>query len=167
MFRDVEMENLASIMFDDEETIQDSEGKGRYGEGIHGRDNLAVIAEESRPALAGVVGRRQAPEISRDGVFRNVEAEFQKLPADSRSAPGKILVHHFPDESSNFGIDHWPTRALWARAKAPEQPKASQMPGDNSFWFDDDQDAAPGRPKTAEQNPKYSIRDSQPRARMF
>ena len=41
------------------------------------------------------------------------------------------------------------------------------MPGDHGFWFDDDQDVAPCRPKTAEQNPEYSILDSQPRARMF
>ena len=39
------------------------------------------------------------------------------------------------------------------------------MPGDNGFWLNDDQDMAPCRPKTAEQNPKYSILGSQPRAR--
>ena len=47
MLRDVEMENLASIVFDDEETIQDSEGEGRHGEEVHGRDGLAVIAQEA------------------------------------------------------------------------------------------------------------------------
>jgi hypothetical protein len=41
------------------------------------------------------------------------------------------------------------------------------MPGDNRFWFDDNQDVAPCRPKAAEQNPKHSILDSQPRARLF
>ena len=41
------------------------------------------------------------------------------------------------------------------------------MPGDNGFWFDDAQDVAPSRPKPAEQNPKYSILDSQARASMF
>jgi hypothetical protein len=41
------------------------------------------------------------------------------------------------------------------------------MPGGNGFRFDDDQDIAPCRPKTAEQNPEYSVFRSQPRARMF
>jgi hypothetical protein len=41
------------------------------------------------------------------------------------------------------------------------------MPGDNGFWFNDDQDVAPRRPKTAEQNPKHSILDSEPRVRLF
>ena len=167
VFRDIEMEDPASTMFDDEKTIQDSEGEGRHGEEVHGRDDLAVIAKESRPELASVVGRRQAPEIAGDGAFGDVEAEFQKLTVNSGSAPGGILVRHPPDESSNLGIDLWPAQALWMRSKAPEQPKASPMPGDNGFWFNDDQDVAPCRPKTAEQNPKYPILDSQPRARMF
>ena len=40
-------------------------------------------------------------------------------------------------------------------------------PGHNGFWFDDNQDVAPRRPKPAEQDPKYSILDSQARVRMF
>ena len=167
MFRDIEMEDLASTVFDDEETIQDSEGEGRHGEEVHGRDDLAVIAEKSRPALAGVVGRGQAPEVPRDGAFRDIEAEFQKLPVNSRSTPGGIFFSHLSDESSNLAIDFWPAKGLRARAKAPEQPKASPMPGDHGFWFNDDQNTAPFWPKTAEQNPKYSILDSQPRARVF
>ena len=41
------------------------------------------------------------------------------------------------------------------------------MPGDNGFWFDNDQDVVRCRPKAAEQNPKYSILDSQSRVRLF
>ena len=79
MFRDVEMEDPASTMFDDEKTIQDSEGESRHGEEVHRRDDLAVIAKESRPELASVVGRGQAPEIAGTVSFGDVEAEFQKL----------------------------------------------------------------------------------------
>ena len=167
VFRDVEMEDPASTLLDDEETIQDMEGEGRYGEKVHGRDDLAMIAKESRPELAGVIGRSQAPEIPRNGAFGDLEAEFQKLTVNSRSAPGVILVHHPPDESSNLGIDLWPAKALWTRSKAPEQPKASPMPGDNGFWFDNDKDISPCRPKPAEQNPKYPILHLQPWARIF
>jgi hypothetical protein len=50
---------------------------------------------------------------------------------------------------------------------APEQTKASSMLGDNDLWFDDNQDIATCGPETAEQNPEYSIPDSQLRARVF
>ena len=79
VFRDVEMEDLASTMFDDEKAIQDSEGQSRYGEEVHSCDHLAMIAKESSPALAGVVGRRQASEIPRDATFRDIKAEFHTL----------------------------------------------------------------------------------------
>ena len=90
MFRDIEMEDPAPTMFDDEETVQDSEGEGGHGEEVHGRDDLAVIAKESRPELASVVGRGQVPEIAGDGAFREVEAEFQKLTVNSGSAPAAV-----------------------------------------------------------------------------
>jgi hypothetical protein len=41
------------------------------------------------------------------------------------------------------------------------------MPGDNSSWLADDQDVAPRGLEAAEQNPKYSILDSQARTRML
>jgi hypothetical protein len=41
------------------------------------------------------------------------------------------------------------------------------MPGDNGFWFDDDQGISPGRPNPTEQNPKCPILDSQSKARIF
>ena len=45
VFRDIEMDDLAPTVFDDEEAIQDSEREGRYGEEVHGRDDFAVIAQ--------------------------------------------------------------------------------------------------------------------------
>ena len=166
MFRDIEMENLASAVFDNEKAIQHAKGQSQHGEEVHGRDDVPVIAEESRPEFAGV-GRRPAPEIAGDGALGNVPAKLEELAVNSRRAPGRILVHHPPDESSNLAIDLGPAQALWARSQAPEQPKASPMPGDNRFWFDDDQGVAPGGPKPAEQSPEYSILDSEPSARMF
>ena len=80
MFRDVEMENLASIVFDDEETIQDSKSEGRHGEEVHGRDDFAVIAQESSPEFPCLLGRRQAPDVARNCAFRDLEAELESSP---------------------------------------------------------------------------------------
>jgi hypothetical protein len=108
------MEDPASTVFDDEETIQDSEGQGRHSEEVHGHDHIAVILEESSPELAGLLARIRAPEIARNSAFGDVEPEFQKLPVNSRSAPACILLYHPPDEGSNLGIDFWPAKILWA-----------------------------------------------------
>ena len=116
MFGDVEMEDLASTVFDHEKTIQDSERKSWYGEEVHGRNGLAVIAQESSPEFPCLFGRKQAVEIARNCAFRDVEAQFQKLTVNSGSAPAGILVRHSPDESSNLGIDLCPAQALWTRS---------------------------------------------------
>jgi len=128
----------------------------------HGKQDDSGGPNDPPPQLGrqlGLVPRIQTPEITRNRAFGDIEAEFEKLTVNSRSAPGRILVHHPLDESSNLGLDLWPAEAPWARSQAPEQPKASPMPDDNSIWLNDDQGIAPCRPNTAKQNPKESILD--------
>lgn len=86
---------------------------------------------------------------------------------NSRSAPGRILVYHPLVECSKLGIDLGSAATLCLRSKGPEQTKASPVSADNGFRFDDNRNVSPRRPKAAEQDPKYAILDSQPRARLF
>jgi len=73
-----------------------------HGEEVHGRNDFAVIAQESRPALAGVVGRRQAPEIAGRCVRRR-RSRVKDLTVNPRSTPRGIFAHHPSDECSNLG----------------------------------------------------------------
>jgi hypothetical protein len=114
VFRDIEMKDPPSTVFDHKETIQDSEGEGRHGEEVHGHDDIAVIAQERSPELAGLLARIQAAEIPRNSAFRDVESELQKLAVNPRSAPACILLYHPSDEGSNFSIDFWPAEILRA-----------------------------------------------------
>jgi hypothetical protein len=55
------MDHPASTVFARKETIQDSEGEGRHGKEVHGHDDIAVIAQESSPEVAGLLAGIQAP----------------------------------------------------------------------------------------------------------
>ena len=81
-----------------------------------GREGLAVIAQERSPEFPWLLGRRQMLDVARNCAFRGVEAEFEKFTMNPRSAPGGILLHHPPDESSNLGIEllacQWGTVSL-------------------------------------------------------
>ena len=114
MVRDIQMEDSSTTVLDHEEAIQHAKRQCGHGEEIHGYDDVAVIAKESNPALAGVVGRGQAPEIAGDRALGDVEAELEELAVDSWGAPGGILADHPPDDSSDLGIDLRPTKALRA-----------------------------------------------------
>ena len=119
MFRDIEVEGPASTVFDDEKAIQKPEGKGWDGEEVHGWDDLAMIAKESSPEFACLVARRQAPNITRDRTFRDVEAGFQEFAMNPGGTPGGIFLHHPLDDGSNLGVDYWPAKVFYLRSKAP------------------------------------------------
>ncbi len=76
MFPNVEMQDPAPTVFGDEKAIQDPEGPRRHRETIHGPDHIAVIAKKGCPYLAGLVTRRQAPQIARNSTFRDLEAKL-------------------------------------------------------------------------------------------
>src|SRR5215475_8631004 len=51
MARNVEVQDPAALVLDDEETVQHSEGRGRHGEQVEGDDGLAVVAKKT-PAIS-------------------------------------------------------------------------------------------------------------------
>jgi len=51
----IEMKDLAPPVLDDKEAIQDSKCGGWHGEEVHCCDDLAVIAQEGSPEIAGLV----------------------------------------------------------------------------------------------------------------
>ncbi len=97
VFRDVEMENFASTMFDDEETIQNSEGEGRYGKEVHRGDDLTVITQESPPETTKpsfwsspwVLG---APQVGFSATKRRMSA---RISAVAFGLPARARDRHF------------------------------------------------------------------------
>jgi hypothetical protein len=81
----------------DDETIEQAEGKRRHDEQVHRRDPSHVIAQKRPPALAG---RSVVPvrHVLRDGRLSHLEAELQKLTVDARRAPERVLKAHLPDQ---------------------------------------------------------------------
>src|ERR1017187_3948143 len=76
MASDVEVQDAAAIMADDEEAVQNPKGESGNGEEIHGRDSFAMIAQKGQPALGGlrVLGRSFHPAGNggfRPGLKRN------------------------------------------------------------------------------------------------
>ena len=51
---EVEMQDPATFVLDDEETVQHAEGSGRHGEEVERDDRLAVVVKECEPFLAGI-----------------------------------------------------------------------------------------------------------------
>src|SRR5215472_17863658 len=141
----VEVENPAAFVLDDEQTVQHSKSHGRHGEEVEGDDGLAVVAEKRQPFLGRISPAREAPQITRDGPFGEHEAELLQLAMDLRRAPVGVLLRQTPYQHANFLSDLRPT-ALPPRFPTPIQTETSPMPTHNRFGLDDYQRILPARP---------------------
>jgi len=136
MPRNVEVQNPAALMLDDEETIQHSKSRGRHGEEFEGDDSLAVVAKKREPFLGRITPAMEAPQIARDGPLGEHEAELLQLAVDLRRAPVGVLLRQTPNQDANFLRDLRPA-AKRLRFPTPLQTETSPMPTDDRFRLDD------------------------------
>jgi hypothetical protein len=92
MRRDVEVQDLASLVPDHEEAVKQPEGQGGHGKEVHGGEEFPMIGEEGEPAFGRIAAAWLQPsKIPGDGRFGDIEAEFQQFAVDLRRAPVRIL----------------------------------------------------------------------------
>ena len=96
------MEDLAPIMAEDEEAVQEVEGEGGNCEEVHGRDGFAMITKKGPPTLGGFRISGCAPHPAGDGSFGNLIAEYAEFAVNARSTPTRILSAHAPNEVANL-----------------------------------------------------------------
>jgi len=105
-----------------------------------------------------------ASQITRHRAFGDLKAQHQQFTVDSRSAPGRILARHTPDDLEDIGVDLPPAST---RAQAPEEPESRAMPADYCLGPDHDKRIAPSRPKSAQCNPEHAVQVIESRSRAF
>ena len=79
--------------------IQDAERHSRHRKEVKGYNRLAMIIQESKPALAGITAPSQPSQISGNRGFGNLEAELLEFPMDLWCTPVSVLQRHHTDET--------------------------------------------------------------------
>ncbi len=151
----VAVQNLASCMLDDEETVEQLERNRRHGEKVERDDHFAVILQKGQPPFARITAA-DGSQISSDGSFRNGEAELHKLPVNPRSAPVGVLFRQATDQNSQLVADLRPAAAR-PGPPSPVQAKAGTVPSDDRLRLDDDEDVGPSRPQALQSCPDEPI----------
>ena len=133
-------------MFDNKEAVQHAESHSRNRKDVKGSDHLTVIVHKRQPPhrLLAIGAPFQPSQITRDGWFRDSEAELQQFAMDAWRAPARILAFDSADKQADLVVDLRPTG--WPGTQAPKQPESGAVPSDNSISFDDDQGTGPTRP---------------------
>ena len=132
MLRDVEVQNVSTIMTDHEEAVQHAERDRRSREKIKRRDGFPMIAQKGEPALGSRRISRRTFHLTRDSSLGNIETEHKKLAVNARRSPCRILGHHSEDQIPNLlrslSSSDWP---WYFRNQLPIQPEASAVPPDH------------------------------------
>ena len=84
------------MMQQDDEHVEQTEGRRRHDEEVDGDKVGDVVLEERSPGLRGWL---RAPwRETRNRALRNVQAELEQLTMDARRAPQRIGERHGADE---------------------------------------------------------------------
>ena len=168
MTRDIAMQDLATVMAQDEKTVEQTETHCWHGEEVHRGDGFSMVSEETEPALCRFRIFGCSPHPARDGSFAEIAPEHQKLTVDSRRSPGGVLRHHPEDQVSNFFRDSFPAdHSARSGNRAPVHGKSGAVPPDDGFGAHHDQGLFSSGPALSRHNPEQPVERSQSGPRMF
>ena len=138
---DVDPNQLASVMRDDHQAIEQPEADGRHDEHIDGTDVRSMIAQEGLPALR----RRTASSnhVLGDGRLGDVEPELEQFTVNTRRTPQWVRPAHLGDERAQL-MGNLGSADAAARSPPPIGPEASTVPANDCFWSDDRKGACGG-----------------------
>ena len=156
MPRNIEMQNFAAPVLDDEEAVQQFEGDGRHGEEIEGHNHFLMILQKCPPLFPRIAPPPDAPQIASDAAFGDDEAEPLKLSMNLGRTPIRIFFRQAADQRSNFFGDLGPA-TTGPGAPTPVKAKAGAMPADDGLRLYDDQNVGPAGPEATQSRPEKPV----------
>jgi hypothetical protein len=161
MASDVHVQNLAPIVANNKEAIQQVESDRWDGEEIHGGDRIAVIANKGLPAPGQVWISQGSLHPTGDASLGYIEAQHEELAVDAGSTPGWVFRHHPEDQIPNFRRQSFSTDLVFhLRDQAPVESKSDTMPADDSFRRNDDERTLPSGPEPVHEHPEEFVQEA-------
>ena len=158
MRRDVDVEDPAPIVREDDEDEQHTTGNRRHREEIDGYQRAHVVLQERAPRLGGrAVPVRHEP---RDCALRDVEAEFPEFAVDAWGAPHGVGRRHLADQAPQFLVHRKPPTGP-PRPACPVPCEPTAVPADDRSGTEDHEGRRPVRPNTPEPSPEPPVRAPQ------
>lgn len=100
MRRDVEVNNPATLVRENDENVENTKGEGRDGEEIDGGKLFGVVFEKRSPGLRGRFGK--SDHVLSDGCLGDIDTESEQFAVDSGGSPGQISLAHGADEFTDI-----------------------------------------------------------------
>jgi hypothetical protein len=158
---DIEMQHLATTVFEHDEHEQHSHADRRYREEIDRHQLTEVVVKKRLPSLT-----RRPPESSEHSGNRalgDLDAEHLQFPVNSRRTPQRIRSYQPFDQPANLHSRRRPAASsvFHLGQACPEPAIALPQPPDDRVRLDVDQGSAPAVPDKRQPNPEQAIDGSQ------
>jgi hypothetical protein len=163
MLGGIEVQHLATIVFQDDKHEQDLHCDGRHGKEIGGYHLADVVVQEGPPGL--VRRATESAQEARNSALGNSDTEHLEFAMNSGCSPQRIGGDHLCNQLAEFcgGAGATSSPALRLGKKSPESPEPLALPSHNGVWLDVEQRLVPVAPQTPEGNPKYPVQGRQQR----
>src|SRR5258708_940900 len=102
MLCDVDVQDMPTVVTDDEKAIEHAEGDRRNSEKVHRGNHFPMIVEKGKPAPGGFWISRRPFHPTRDRSLRDIKTEHKELAMDARCSPRWILNDHPEDQFPDF-----------------------------------------------------------------
>src|ERR1035441_10308172 len=122
----IEMQDVAALMRQNQEDVEHAEGGCGDGKEIH-RDQVPGMGVEE--GLPGLIGAPGSGAILADGRIGDCNCEFGQFGLDAPAAPGGIAGPHSTNEGDAFAVKGG-SAATGTRFPPPEKAKSQTMPSD-------------------------------------
>ena len=164
--RHPEVQDLTSVVADDEKAVENAKRERRDGEEVHRRNGLAMVPEKRQPSLHRMWIFPSSTDPSRDTPFRDIETQLAQFTMNARCSPGRILGNHTEDQGAKLFADTLPSAHLSeSRDPGPIQTKPRPMPVHDRSRSDQDERLAPPGPASSQRNPEQLVQGSPSMAR--
>src|SRR5216683_5050183 len=169
MTSDIEVQDAATVMADDEKAVEHTERERRDREEIHRCDGFAVIAKKRQPAVGGFWAPGCSPHPAGDARLRYLEAQHEEFAMDARCTPSWILRDHLEDQVTDLFGDSTATADSFSHSAehGPIQFEPSLVPSHHGLWEDENERFFPVGPETARHDPEEFIEWTQSGSRVL
>ena len=103
---DIDMQEFAAVMAEDDEAKEQPEGEGRDDEEVDGHYLRDVRLQEDAPTRRG--GWRRPAHVLGHREGGDLVAEEREFRVNAAAAPSGVVTGHAADQPAEFGVDRWP-----------------------------------------------------------
>ena len=144
MIRDVEVEELAAGMAEDDEGEEQAEGEGGDEEEVDGDDVTSMGSQKHAPGWGWP--RRCAVHVLGDGQLGNLVTKQRELRPNAPAAPGGVLAGHALDQVAKLGVECRAADRVGPGLPLPVEPEALAVPGEDGGRLHDEETGPPTGP---------------------